>query len=44
MKRQLIVEDTRGILSVLFGRLYTLRNQLFHGGSSSDSDINQTST
>lgn len=32
--------DTRSILSVLFGRLYILRNQLVHGGSSSDSDIN----
>ena len=32
-------KNTKKILCILFDRLYTLRNQIFHGGTSWDSDI-----
>lgn len=34
-------QDTTTILSILFDRLYTLRNQLVHGGATFDSAINR---
>lgn len=33
--------DTAKILSILFDRLYVLRNQLVHGGSTWNSDVNR---
>jgi len=33
--------DTPTILSILFGRLYVLRNQLVHGGATWHSDVNR---
>ena len=33
--------DTARILSILFDRLYVLRNQLVHGGATWDSDVNR---
>src|SRR3546814_5720700 len=33
--------DTPRILSILFDRLYVLRNQLVHGGSTWNSDVNR---
>ncbi|MFD2577593.1 hypothetical protein ACFSTD_01000 [Novosphingobium colocasiae] len=33
--------DTARILSILFDRLYVLRNQLVHGGSTWNSDVNR---
>src|SRR3546814_2427583 len=33
--------DTASILSILFDRLYVLRNQLVHGGSTWNSDVNR---
>ena len=35
-------QDTYDILLVIFGRLYTLRNQLVHGGATYDSQINRS--
>jgi hypothetical protein len=34
-------QDTATILSVLFDRLYVLRNQLVHGGATWNSDVNR---
>ena len=34
-------QDTRVVLSILFDRLYVLRNQLFHGGSTWNSGVNR---
>lgn len=34
-------QDTRVVLSILFDRLYVLRNQLFHGGSTWNSRVNR---
>ena len=34
-------EDTNGILSTLFQRLYTLRNQLMHGGATWNRSVNR---
>ena len=39
--RALARQDTRLILSVLFDRLYVLRNQLFHGGATWNSGVNR---
>ena len=39
--RALAREDTRLVLSVLFDRLYVLRNQLFHGGATWNSRVNR---
>lgn len=33
--------DTARILSILFDRLYVLRNQLVHGGATWNSDVNR---
>lgn len=33
--------DTAAVLSIVFNRLYTLRNQLIHGGATYDSQINR---
>ena len=35
-------EDTVAILSLLFDRLYVLRNQLIHGGSTRNSSVNRS--
>ena len=37
----LACQDTRVVLSILFDRLYVLRNQLFHGGSTWNSGVNR---
>lgn len=37
----LMEKDVDGVLFVLFDRLYTLRNQIVHGGSTHDSNINR---
>ena len=37
----LVSQDTETLLSILFDRLYTLRNQLFHGGSTFSSSANR---
>ena len=34
-------QDTAAILSILFDRLYVLRNQLVHGGATWNSDVNR---
>lgn len=34
-------QNTRVVLSILFDRLYVLRNQLFHGGSTWNSRVNR---
>ena len=34
-------KDTKVVLSMLFDRLYVLRNQLMHGGSTWNSSINR---
>lgn len=34
-------KDSAGTLSVVFSRLYTLRNQLVHGGASWNSTLNR---
>ncbi|WP_454888739.1 hypothetical protein [Sphingobium indicum] len=34
--------DTATLLSILFGRLYVLRNQLVHGGATWNSEVNRT--
>lgn len=33
--------DTSTVLSIVFNRLYTLRNQLIHGGATFDSSVNR---
>ena len=33
--------DTADVLAVLFNRIYTLRNQIMHGGATWDSSINR---
>lgn len=37
----LINKDSAGVLSVVFSRLYTLRNQIIHGGASWNSTLNR---
>ncbi len=39
--RALARQDTRAVLSILFDRLYVLRNQLFHGGATWNSRVNR---
>ena len=39
--RALARQDTRVVLSILFDRLYVLRNQLFHGGATWKSGVNR---
>lgn len=34
--------DTRRVMGVMFDRLYTLRNQLLHGGATWNSSVNRT--
>lgn len=38
----LVTQDTHDILLVIFDRLYTLRNQLVHGGATYESQINRS--
>jgi hypothetical protein len=38
----LVKQDSLQILVNLFDRLYVLRNQLMHGGSTWDSDVNRS--
>ena len=40
--RALGKKDTSAVLSVVFSRLYTLRNQTIHGGSTYNSQVNRT--
>ena len=35
-------EDTRKVMGIMFDRLYTLRNQLLHGGATWNSKINRS--
>ncbi|WP_211251085.1 hypothetical protein [Stenoxybacter acetivorans] len=37
----LVAKDTDTILTVVFDRLYTLRNQIIHGGSTHNSSANR---
>ena len=41
MNHALREHDTVRILSILFDRLYVLRNQLVHGGATWNSDVNR---
>lgn len=41
MRTALAQQDTPTILSILFDRLYVLRNQLVHGGATWNSDVNR---
>jgi hypothetical protein len=41
VNRALRAQDTNKILSILFERLYVLRNQLVHGGASWNSKVNR---
>ena len=34
-------KDTASVLGIIFSRLYTLRNQLFHGGATWSSSANR---
>jgi hypothetical protein len=38
----LSVKNVEGLLEVVLDRLYTLRNQLMHGGSTFKSDVNRS--
>ena len=40
-RRALAVSDTGTVLSVLFDRLYVLRNQIIHGGATWNSSVNR---
>lgn len=40
--RALGKKDTSAVLSVIFSRLYTLRNQTIHGGSTYNSQVNRS--
>lgn len=40
-KQCLVNKDTERLLNIIFDRLYTLRNQIFHGGSSFQSSVNR---
>ena len=40
-KAALGARDTNGVLAVVFSRLYTLRNQLIHGGATWNGKINR---
>lgn len=41
IRAALAAQDTARILSILFDRLYVLRNQLVHGGATWNSDVNR---
>ncbi|NJC05775.1 hypothetical protein GGQ97_001568 [Sphingomonas kaistensis] len=41
IRRALAAHDTATILSILFDRLYVLRNQLVHGGATWNSEVNR---
>jgi len=41
-QKMLINKDSAGLLSVVFSRLYTLRNQIIHGGASWNSSLNRS--
>lgn len=41
INRALAAQDSATILSILFDRLYMLRNQLVHGGAMWESDVNR---
>lgn len=41
VKRSLETQDSESLLVILFSRIYTLRNQIFHGGSTYDSKANR---
>jgi hypothetical protein len=41
-KKALANQDTGRVLAILFNRLYTLRNQLIHGGATWNSSVNRT--
>ena len=40
--KALAAKDTDTVLAVVFDRLYTLRNQLIHGGATCNSSVNRT--
>ncbi len=40
-KRSLETQDSAGLLLILFNRIYTLRNQVFHGGATYGSRANR---
>ena len=40
-ERALVEKDTAVFLKILFDRIYTLRNQLMHGGATFGSDLNR---
>jgi hypothetical protein len=42
INRAVALKDTAKILSVLFDRLYVLRNQLIHGGATWNSSVNRS--
>jgi hypothetical protein len=42
IRNALATHDTARILSILFDRLYVLRNQLVHGGATWNSDVNRS--
>ena len=41
-QKMLMSKDSAGLLSVVFSRLYTLRNQIIHGGASWNSTLNRS--
>lgn len=41
-QKMLMTKDSAGVLSVVFSRLYTLRNQIIHGGASWNSTLNRS--
>ena len=41
-QRALASQDTAKVLGLIFGRLYTLRNQIIHGGATWNSSANRT--
>ena len=41
-QKMLMSQDSAGLLSVVFSRLYTLRNQIIHGGASWNSSLNRS--
>ena len=36
------IQDTQKVMGIVFDRLYTLRNQLLHGGATWNSNINRS--
>lgn len=41
-QKMVMSKDSAGVLSVVFSRLYTLRNQIIHGGASWNSTLNRS--